>query len=341
MKQNMILSFVVVLGILLVGASNASANDIGTVPPSGRYASFGIAAASDEYTVDNGDGTFTYHQVIDEDSTAPHYTPPLNGGGFGIYSWYNQDYGWQHSFPYVSGMVINSASMVITAWDVDSEVYHGYDGEFDGVTGDGSWLNPQYLQGNDGKWSVTTFDVPASALTDGLFNVFLDIDMHHSYSYWATELDNSELIVTYGSGTGNQAPFAPQVSVSPACPTDDSVLTATVTGPNPADPDGDSVTYEYRWFVDTGTGFYVDDEFAGRGNHLGNTVPAADTQDGDKWRVQVTPVDEHKAKGSFTTVDFTQIGSSCSGIPEFPTIALPILSILGIMLLVSRMKRNK
>ncbi len=80
-------------------------------------------------------------------------------------------------------------------------------------------------------------------------------------------------------------------------------------GPTPADPDGDAVTYNYRWLVDTGTGFYVDDEFAGRGNHTGNTVPSADTSNGDRWKVEVTPVDDNGAAGTKNSIAFATVGS--------------------------------
>jgi len=90
--------------------------------------------------------------------------------------------------------------------------------------------------------------------------------------------------------------------------TDDLVV--TVTGPNPPDPnEGDTVTYSYRWLVDVGQGIFVDDEFAGRGNHTGNTVPAADTVYGDIWRVEVTPTDNHGAVGPPAVATWRQVGA--------------------------------
>jgi hypothetical protein len=276
-----------------------------------------------ETTIDNLDGTFTFQQQVDEASTAPHYVTP-SSGGFEEYSWYDEDYGWKHTFPDYNqpNLQITSATLTVHAWDVDSETFYGYGGEYDGVTGDGNWLDPQYLQGTSDTWSTTTFNVNPGSLSDGELNIWLDIDMHHSSRFWATTLDYSQLTIEY-TYIDNDPPYAPTLSISPVgCTytTDDLVVTVIgptppvigpmppVTGPTPPDPDGDTVTYEYRWFVDTGTGFFVDDEFAGRGDHTGNTVPAADTQDGDKWRVQVTPVDEHGAHGSSNTVTFTTIG---------------------------------
>lgn len=266
-----------------------------------------------EQTVDNGDGTFTFSQVVNNQSTPPHYTGPWYSGGwygFGFYSWWDQDYGWLHTFPdyALAGLDILFATLTVRAWDVDSEVWRGWEGEFDGVTGDGNWLDPQYLQGTNGTWSVTVMNVDPSALMDGLLNIWLNIDMHHTYDNWATTLDYSRLDLTY-TFSGNNPPYQPTLSISPVgCTYSTDDLVVTVTGPTPADPDGDPVAYEYRWLVDTGTGFYVDDEFAGRGDHTGNTVPSADTQIGDRWKVEVKAVDPYGAKSTANTVSFATIG---------------------------------
>lgn len=311
----LIRELVLITVLLIVFCSPVSAaetNDIGTVPPSVsslRTMSL-MSTGPAESTVDNGDGTYTFTQTINKNSGSPYYTAPSNGGGFGIYSWEYQDYGWTHTFPDYSksGISITSAKLIVRAWDVDSETYHGYDGEYDGVTGDGNWLNPQYLQGYDDQWSTTTFDVDPSTLNDGELNIFLDIDMHERG--WATQLDNSILEVTY-SNSNNNPPYAPELSISPSGnPGDDDPLVVTVTGPDPEDPDGDSVTVEYKWFVDTGTGYFVEDQFAGRGTHTGNTIPAADTVIGDTWRVQVTFIDEHGARGTSNTVTFGKVGGT-------------------------------
>ncbi len=289
-------------------------NDLGTVPPP-PSGSGGVVynSPSFEQTIDHGDGTYTFEQQVDENSSPPHWVSP-GSYGFEIYSWYDEDYGWMHDFPNYAdpGLLITSATLTIRAWDVDSEVSHGYYGEFDGVFGDGVYLNPQYLQGTNENWSVTIFDVDPNSLLDGELDIWLDIDMHHTEDWWATTVDYSYLTVNYTYST-NSPPYQPTLARSPAgCVYDGDDLVVTVTGPTPADLDGDTVTYEYRWLVDTGTGFYVDDEFAGRGDHTGNTVPAADTQNGDKWKVEVTPVDEHGTHGTKNSVAFTEIGSCLS-----------------------------
>lgn len=270
------------------------------------------AAATSESTVTNGNGTFTFTKLVNASSTSPHYSRPSNNGGFSIYGFYNQDYGWKHTFPTfsVSGLMIQSVNLTIRSYDVDAEPANGYYGECDGITGDGSWLNPQSLQGTNDTWSVTTFNVDPSALMDGSLDVWIDINMHyHPPVYdWAMTLDYSQLQVVY-SISSNSPPSATTLSVSPVdCTLNSDNLTVLVTGPNPPDPDGDSVTYEYRWLVDVGTGNYIDDEFAGRSNHTGNTVVANDTKDGDRWMVEVTPIDGHGARGNKGGVAYATIG---------------------------------
>jgi hypothetical protein len=254
--------------------------------------------------------TYTYSQTVNRYSPSSLYTPPANRGGFGVYSYQAQDYGWRHTFPdfNLPGLVITKVVLTIRAYDVDSEPSHGYNGEYDGITGDGSWFNPQYLQGTNNTWSVTNFDVDPSALRDGVLNCWIDIDMHHTSNYWATTLDYSRITIEYTFA--GQPPYSPQLSISPTgCTYDGDNLVVHVTGPNPADPDGDPVHYEYRWLVNIGTGNYIDDEFAGRGNHTGNVVPAADTRNGDRWIVEVTPIDSHGIRGSKNTVAFAPIGT--------------------------------
>lgn len=315
--QNKIGLGISVMVVMALGGA-IRANDIddpSAVPPPHPGAPGERHSPSWQQTFDNGDGTFTFKQQVDEGSTPPHYLGPWYGGyggtyGFEYYSWYDQDYFWRHDFPdhNLPGLMILSATLTIRAWDVDSETSHGYDGEFDGISGDGNWLDPQYLQGRNASWSVTVFNVNPAALADGVLNVDINIDMHHSYATWATTLDYSLLEIRY-TFSGNRAPYAATLALSPVgCTYTTDDLKVAVTGPTPPDPDGDTVAYEYRWLVDTGTGFYVDDEFAGRGNHTGNTVPAGSTENGDRWKVQVTPVDQWGAHGTLNEVSFATIG---------------------------------
>lgn len=304
---------------LMLNASTALANDLDNlIAPSKSPAMVSVAppmanfsATSFSEVLNNPDGSYTYRQIVNGSSSAPYYVQPSNGGGFDIYSQFNQDYGWMHDFPDWNspGLVIQSATLKVKAWDVDSEVWHGWDGEYDGLSVDGNMLNPGYLQGYNGEWSETSFDIPVNSITDdGKINTFLDIDMHHTTPWWLTTVDNSLIEITYRlDGVNNNAPYKPELNA--AIQIDDNLdIVAEVTGPNPADPDGDLVHYQYRWFVDVGNGFFVDDEFAGRGNHTGASIPAADTQTGDKWKVQVTPIDEHGSIGPYSETSW-EVGS--------------------------------
>ncbi|QUM89961.1 LruC domain-containing protein [Moritella sp. 36] len=287
-----------------------------------------LAAATTEDTVNNGDGTFTYTQKIDVSSTAPHYTPPASGG-FNIYSWHNQDFGWQHSFADVISnplVQIQTATLLIRAYDVDSEAFHGLAGEYDGISVDGVDLNPGILQGTDETWSETPFDVPISYITDdGLINTFIDIDMNTEGS-WVTKLDYSLLTITYME-TSNSPPFKPELSMSPSScdATTASDLVVSVTGPTPADPDGDTVSYLYRWYVDIGQGNVVDDEVAGKTDHQGDTVLSSQTVDGETWRAQVTAVDSNGLVSDPEFSTWISISTDCDGdgvddnVDDYPT----------------------
>ncbi|WP_087021060.1 LruC domain-containing protein [Thaumasiovibrio subtropicus] len=271
-----------------------------------------ITAPTSESTVDNGDGTFTYTQRISAASTPPHYTAP-NGYGFDQYSWFDEDYTWQHSFAgfAVPNVQFIEATLFIRGWDVDSEPFHGTNGEYDGISVDGTALSPGLLQGQHATWSETSFTLPISSVTDdGLINVALDIDMNHTQRTWATTLDYSELTLTY-SIIENEPPAAPLLSAVPnGMVSVDEDLSVTVIGPNPSDPDGDSVTYRYRWFVDVGQGFYVDDEFAGKPENTTAILPAANTALGEKWQVEVVAVDSNGLISSPTYITWHRIGDS-------------------------------
>ena len=257
-------------------------------------------------TTDNGDETFTYTQTINEGSGAPYYTAPSNGGGMGIYSFYSQDYGWQHDFPdYATANInITSATMTISAWDVDSEPKHGTGGEYDGLKVDTVDLDPGLLQGENNTTSITVFTIPLDNITDdGLMNVELDIDMNHETNTWATRLDSSILEIVYTKEV-NTPPVVDSVKFDTSSPNaadgDDLVVEVEAT-----DADGNPIDLSFRWYVDVGQGFYVDDEFAGRNDHTTHIVPAADTKAGDLWKVEVTPTDSTGAIGNKITAEMS------------------------------------
>jgi hypothetical protein len=291
-------------------------------------------------TLDNGDGSFTWIQRTDENDQSPLYEgpwfdPTMPPGrdpyyGFEHYSWFNQDFGWQHVFPEYDmpgGVCIQSAQVYMCAWDVDQQDCSAENPgepracELDNIYGDGELLNPEYLQGNNDTWSVTTFDIaPAALLDDGIVHMFIDIDVWNHERYWATTLNYSVLEVTYGMGDiCNQPPYAPVGYGWPSCIAEADSLCVVITGPIPPDPDSDDVTHLYRWFVRnqfTG-GAFVDDENAPPHyiNHSGPCIPPGDAEVGDEWRAEVWAVDVHETLSlESLVITFPQIVPVCDDV---------------------------
>jgi PKD repeat protein len=153
---------------------------------------------------------------------------------------------------------------------------------------------------------IQVVQVWASPQTSGSYDVVEDANNNGIYDAGVDGVDSvAEIGFVIETPPVNNPPYQPQLSLTPSLAVEDNDdLVVSIVGPTPADPDGDSVTYTYRWFVDVGTGSFVDDEAAGRGEHLGNTVPAADTIVGDIWRVEVKPTDEHGVSGTLVTADW-------------------------------------
>ena len=82
------------------------------------------------------------------------------------------------------------------------------------------------------------------------------------------------------TAAANTAPTAPVVAITPPAPADAQDLTVTVLTPS-EDAEGDPVSYRYAWSVDG----------AARDDLASETVPAAETADGQGWTVTVTPND--------------------------------------------------
>jgi hypothetical protein len=288
-------------------------------------------------TLTNGDSTFTWIQRTDENDQAPLYEgpwfdPTMPPGrdpyyGFQHMSWYNGDYAWKHVFPDYNmpgGVSILSAKVYICAWDVDQEDCalenpgEPQNCELDNIYGDGALLNPGFLQGNNDTWSVTTFDVPPAALLDdGILNMFIDIDVWNNHRYWSTELNYSVLEVVYcPRALCDRPPYTPQGGGSPSCIIDSDSLCVLITGPTPADPDNDSVTYTYRWYVRneyTG-GQFVNDENAPPHyqNHESSCIPAQDSEVGDEWRAEIWAVDAYgDSSAQPLVITFPQIVPVC------------------------------
>lgn len=77
----------------------------------------------------------------------------------------------------------------------------------------------------------------------------------------------------------NSPPSTPVIALAPENPSDDDDITVTLVQPS-VDPEGDTITYRYRWLKNgTETGLQND------------TLPAAATSRGETWKVFVTPSD--------------------------------------------------
>lgn len=81
-----------------------------------------------------------------------------------------------------------------------------------------------------------------------------------------------------GEEAADQPPSAPVLAFEPAAPDTLDDLVVTFATPS-EDPDGDEVTYTYAWNVGG----------LDRMDLVGDTVPAADTDEGEEWTVTVTP----------------------------------------------------
>lgn len=105
-------------------------------------------------------------------------------------------------------------------------------------------------------------------------------------------LDGAPTSVSVTIAQGNRAPSAPTVSISPAAPADDDVLTCVIDTES-VDPDGDTLTYAYAWSVDGAD--------AGVSSA---TVNAALTEVGQAWTCVVTASDgELESSSGSASVD--------------------------------------
>ena len=144
--------------------------------------------------VDSSDGqanTYFSSSPIDTDSTQPSSTD--------TYRWWNEDWGWTHTFspPGPTPSTIISATLEIRAWDVDSP------SEMNIMLGDSSsGTNIGALLGNDDIWSTTILPLSSDLFTDlmdGNIDIWMDIDSTNPYdmNMWAVTLESSKLTVTY------------------------------------------------------------------------------------------------------------------------------------------------
>lgn len=140
--------------------------------------------------------SITYVDTVDAtDGQAGTYFLPASASyadGAPYYRWYDEDWGWTHTFSPPEAMPgsINSATLEINAYDVDPL-------EVDRIYLDGVLLGS--LTTGDGIWRVTTFNLSGAALTqlmDGTAAITMVIDATDTKKY-AVTLKSSKFTVDY------------------------------------------------------------------------------------------------------------------------------------------------
>jgi hypothetical protein len=144
--------------------------------------------------VDSSDGqanTYFSSTPTDTDSARPSSTD--------TYRWWNEDWGWTHTFspPGPAPTSIISATLEIRAWDVDTP------SEINIMLGGGlSGTNLGSLQGGDDIWTTSVLTLTPDLFTDlmdGNIDIWMDIDASNSLymDMWAITLESSKLTVIY------------------------------------------------------------------------------------------------------------------------------------------------
>jgi hypothetical protein len=144
--------------------------------------------------VDSSDGqpnTYFSSTPTDTDSARPSSTD--------TYRWWNEDWGWTHTFspPGPAPASIISATLEIRAWDVDSP------SEINIMIGGGSGgTSLGSLQGGDDTWTTSILTLTPGLFTDlmdGSIDIWMDIDASNTFymDMWAVTLESSKLTVTY------------------------------------------------------------------------------------------------------------------------------------------------
>ncbi|MDT8303081.1 MAG: hypothetical protein RQ760_16500 [Sedimentisphaerales bacterium] len=142
-------------------------------------------------STDSQPNTYFGSTPIDTDSTRPSPTD--------TYRWWNEDWGWTHTFspPGPTPSAIISATLEIRAWDLD------FPSEINIIFGSGpSGTNIGTLQGGDDIWTTSILSLSSDLFTDlidGNINIWMDIDSTNTFNMdmWAVTLESSKLIVTY------------------------------------------------------------------------------------------------------------------------------------------------
>jgi len=187
-----------------------------------------------------------------------------------------------------SGDVINESDSVIiegTVSDVEdlpTQIGMSWSSSLDGVFS---------TQGADSSGNIS---FAAATLSNGT----------HTLTATATDLDGLSAVATV-TFVVNGLPSQPVVEIDPDPATSSDGLAANLTTGS-TDPEGDTITYAYEWYLDGGLTAYT-----------GTTVPSTATTRGDVWRVVVTPSDLYGSGSSGT--DSVTIENT---LPELASVSL-------------------
>jgi hypothetical protein len=140
---------------------------------------------------DDQSNTYFSSTPTDIDSSRPSSTD--------TYRWWNEDWGWTHTFspPGPTPANIISATLEIRAWDVDTP------SEMNIMLGGGSGgTNLGTLQGGDDIWTTSILTLTPDLFTDlmdGDIDIWMDIDASNAFDMdmWAVTLESSKLTVIY------------------------------------------------------------------------------------------------------------------------------------------------
>jgi hypothetical protein len=275
----------------------------------------------------NNDGTYTLQQTVDA-TTHPAYQGPFTTThgcvdgqslyGFDYLCWYDNDFGWTYSLPEAfneNSVCLVSASLKVCGWDVDfsdcRELYPPDVCEQDIVYFNDTPLSSNHeqnnLEGSNQAWSQTVFTVPTSQIGFGINQVRVDFDEHRTTCDYAGMVHRAVLEVVFRATPCNTPPYPPQISQS-QCTTPDSIMCVTVTGPTPADPENDPVTYSYAWYHSNhGSGY----AFVLSPDDVLPCRSAAGSAIGDAWLVKVTAHDDHGHASLETMSDPFVVTATC------------------------------
>jgi hypothetical protein len=244
---------------------------------------------------------------------------PCQGGvhdyGFDHVSWYDEDFGWRHTFNPINTDTsahpcVLGAALQICAWDVDINGCISPNADLSLCERDRVYINNVFLPGSlyyltgsnyaNSVWGVT---LPQDFWHDNVFNIFVDIDEGSPTCDWATNIRRSQLVVLY---RWNHRPFAPTATAS-SCVTANSPMCVTITGPTLADPDGDQVQCSFQWYRRDGETWTLTDE-------TGTCATPGTYHTGEIWKVEVRCTDVCGLVSEPYTHEFT-IVPSCNDNP--------------------------